>query len=152
MTLSSDQSWMQIALQEAEKAYAEDEVPVGAIIVRDHEVLATDHNRSGQKQDPLAHAEKLVIEKLISQGYKFLQDCTLFVTIEPCLMCAGMIIWSRIGRVVFGASDPKAGAAGSVYNVLLDNQLNHNPDLTSGVLAEECSSLMKKFFRKKRSK
>ena len=150
MNSADDQHWMEFALTEAEKAYSENEIPVGAVIVRANEIIASDHNRTRQKQDPLAHAEKLVIEKLIREGEKFLQDCTLYVTVEPCLMCAGAIIWSRLGRVVFGAHDPKAGASSSVYNALQDKQFNHNPVLTTGVLNDRCADLMKRFFASKR--
>lgn len=148
----SDKKWMQIALQEAGSAFAEDEVPIGAVLIKDDELICKDHNRTNQLADPLAHAEKLVIEEALAGGEKFLQDCTLYVTVEPCLMCAGMIIWSRVGKVVFGCFDSKAGAVGSIYNALLDRSFNHNPQVFSGILEKECAALMTDYFQQKRIK
>lgn len=145
-----DLFWMKIALDEARSAFYEDEVPIGAVLVKNNKLIHKDHNRINQLNDPLAHAEKLVIASAIEAGEKFLNDYTLYVTVEPCLMCSGSIIWSRIGRVVYGCKDPKAGAAGSIYNTLLDRNLNHNPELRSGILEVECSKLMKDFFKKLR--
>jgi len=142
-----DEFWMNIAIDEARSAFHENEVPIGAVMVKNNELISKEHNRTNQLNDPLAHAEKLVIETVINSGEKFLNDYTLYVTVEPCLMCAGTIIWSRIGRVVYGCKDPKAGAAGSIYNSLQDQNLNHNPELRSGVLEVECSNLMKDFFK-----
>ncbi|MBN1948691.1 MAG: nucleoside deaminase, partial [Candidatus Cloacimonetes bacterium] len=133
----TDSNWMQAALEEAGAALRSDEIPIGAVLVQKNSVLAADHNRTREMNDPLAHAEKLVIEKVLKSGTKYLQDCTLYITVEPCLMCAGMIIWSRVGRVVYGCSDPKAGCAGSIYNALQDRNFNHQPELISGVLATE---------------
>ena len=146
----SNEYWMKFALKEARLAFQEDEVPIGAILVKDNKIIATEHNRTGQLKSGLAHAEKLVIEKIISSGEKYLYDYSLFVTVEPCLMCAGIIIWSRVGKVVFGCYDPKAGAVGSIYNVLLDKSFNHNPVVISGVKEKECSELISTFFQKKR--
>ena len=142
--------WMRIALEEASTAFAEDEVPVGAVLVKNDKLIFRNHNRTNQFNDPTAHAEKLIIEEAIKTGDKFLQDCTLYVTVEPCLMCAGMIIWSRVGKVVFGCYDPKAGAAGSIYNALLDKSFNHNPQVFSGILEKECAALLTDYFRQKR--
>ena len=149
-TFKSNEDWMKIALEQAQLAFRKDEVPIGALLVRNNNLIAANHNRTNQLNDPLAHAEKLTIEKAIKQGNKFLYDCTLYVTVEPCLMCAGTIIWSRVGKVVFGCYDPKAGAVGTIYNALQDSNFNHNPEVISGVLANECSELITRFFRKKR--
>ena len=145
-----DEYWMKIAIDEARSALQNNEVPIGAILVKNNELIASAHNQTNVDQNSLAHAEKLVIEKVISSGEKFLNDYSLYVTVEPCLMCAGIIIWSRVGKVVFGCYDEKAGAAGSIYNALLDKNLNHNPELVSGVCEEECSKLMRDFFKSKR--
>lgn len=144
--------WMQIALSEARLAYIENEIPIGAVLVKDNKLICKNHNRTNQFKDPLAHAEKLVIEEAIKNGEKFLQDYVLYVTVEPCLMCAGLIIWSRIGKVVFGCYDEKAGVVGSIYNALLDKSFNHNPEVVSGILANECSDLITRFFKEKRKK
>jgi tRNA(adenine34) deaminase len=142
--------WMSLALGEARQALTEDEVPIGAILVRDNQIVAADHNRTRQTSDPLAHAEKLIIDRIMAHKIKYLQEYSLYVTLEPCLMCAGMMIWARLGLLVFGASDPKAGAVGSIYNVLNDKSFNHKPDVLRGVLGVECSELLKNFFMKKR--
>ena len=149
--MHSDKYWMKLALQEANSAFHIDEVPIAALLVKDDKLVAKAHNLTRTRQDNLAHAEKLVIEKVIAAGEKFLYDYTLYVTVEPCLMCAGIIIWSRVGRVVFGAADAKAGAAGSVYNALLDKSFNHHPQLRFGVLESECRQIMQDFFLKKRN-
>ncbi|RLC56592.1 MAG: cytosine deaminase [Candidatus Cloacimonadota bacterium] len=145
-----DEYWMKFAIDEARSAFQENEVPIGAILVKDNKLIASEHNRTNVSNSGLSHAEKLVIEKIIANGEKFLNDYTLYVTVEPCLMCAGIIIWTRVGKVVFGCYDEKAGAAGSIYNALLDKNFNHNPELISGVCEEECSTLLKDFFRSKR--
>jgi tRNA(adenine34) deaminase len=145
-----DRYWMERALQEARLALEENEVPVGAVLVKDDILVAADHNRTRQLSNPLAHAEKLCIEKVLAQGESHLYQYTLYVTLEPCVMCAGAIIWSRVGRVVFGASDDKAGAAGSIYNVLLDKSFNHHPQLRSGVMARECGAILSEFFAARR--
>lgn len=146
-----DKYWMKVALEEARSAFQENEVPIGAVLVKNNKLIYKDHNRTNQLSDPLAHAEKLIIEAAIKNGSKFLQDCTLYVTVEPCLMCAGTIIWSRVGKVVFGCHDEKAGAVGSIYNALMDKSLNHNPKVVSSILADECAALMVDFFREKRT-
>jgi len=142
---------MELALSEAKLALAEDEIPVGAVLVRDNQVVASNHNRTRQLFNPLAHAEKLIIDKVLAEGEKFLQDYTLYVTLEPCLMCSGILIWSRLGRLVYAAADSKAGCVGSVYNALCDASFNHHPVVTSGILAEESSQLLKDFFKSKRN-
>ncbi len=146
----TDVSFMKIALAEAQKAAAEDEIPVGACLVKDGELILKDHNRTRQLQNPLAHAEKLILDQAQSLGLKHMQECTLYITLEPCLMCSGMIILSRVGRVVYGCADPKAGAAGSIYHSLKDKRFNHRPEIKRGVLAEECSLILTDFFRNKR--
>jgi tRNA(adenine34) deaminase len=141
---------MRLALDEARRAASEDEIPVGAVLVKDGELVAAQHNRTRQFADPLAHAEKLLIDKILASKIKYLQDYTLYVTLEPCLMCAGMMIWSRLGTLVFGASDPKAGAVGSIYNVLADKSFNHHPRIVRGLLEEDCAALLKDFFQSRR--
>ena len=143
---------MEIALEEAKKAWIEGEVPVGAVITdSEGRILAADHNRCISLSDPTAHAEILVIRKAakIKKNYR-LNNTTLVVTIEPCPMCAGAAINARIEKLVFGAYDPKAGAAGSVYDIANGKKLNHNIEVVSGILSEKCSSLLKKFFEMKR--
>lgn len=146
----NDEYYMSIALAEAQKAAAEDEIPVGACLVRDGDIILKDHNRTRAQQNPLAHCEKLILDEAQNMGLKYLQDCTLYVTLEPCLMCSGMIIHSRVGRVVYGASDPKTGTCGSVYQALLDKNFNHHPELVRGVLARDCALVLTDFFHNKR--
>ncbi len=146
----ADKHWMALAISEAEIATQEDEVPIGAVLVKDNQLIIAEHNRTRQNNNPLAHAEKLIIDKITASGTKYLQDYTLYVTLEPCMMCAGMLIWSRLGRLVFAAHDPKAGAVGSIYNVLKDKQFNHRPLVTSGVMKDEAGALLKLFFQSKR--
>ena len=150
MEMDNHQKWMQLAIAEARLAADEDEIPVGAVLVKGEELLGGDHNRTRQTGDPTAHAEKLLIDKIVGSKIKYLQECTLYVTLEPCVMCAGMMIWARLGCVVIGASDPKAGAVGSIYNVLADKSFNHHPRVLRGVEEAECSRLLKEFFQKKR--
>ena len=142
--------WMHLALAEARQALIEDEIPVGAVLVHNGELVAADDNRTRQNADPLAHAEKMLIDKILASKIKYLQQYTLYVTLEPCLMCAGMMVWSRLGTLVFGASDPKAGAVGSIYNVLADKSFNHHPQVVRGVLETECSALLRDFFQERR--
>lgn len=149
--MKPDEYWMQLALQEAEIAKSADEVPIGAVLVKDDRLVAKAHNRTNKSRNALQHAEKLVIEKALQQGEKYLYDYTLYVTVEPCLMCAGIIILARVGRLVFGCYDPKAGAVGSIYNVLLDKSFNHHPEIRQGVLEEECSAIITEFFRTKKN-
>lgn len=141
---------MSIALEEARLAALEDEIPVGAVLVREGELVLRDHNRTRQLANPLAHAEKLLVDKILLSKIKYLQDYSLYVTLEPCLMCAGALIWSRIGRLVIGARDPKAGAVGSIYNVLTDKSFNHHPEIVRGVLEADSSAILKGFFARKR--
>jgi tRNA(adenine34) deaminase len=143
-----DEKWMKMALRQAQIAMEAGEIPIGTVIVKDNQIIASAHNLTSQ--NPLYHAEKLAIESLLPNPDKFLYDCALYCTIEPCAMCAGIMIWARIGKVVFGAYDDKAGACGSLYNLLQDANMNHNPLVTGGVLADECRLLMQTFFQKKR--
>lgn len=142
--------WMRQALQEARLAREENEVPVGAVLVKDNELICAEHNRTRQLANPLAHAEKLIIDKILASKIKYLQDFRLYVTLEPCLMCAGMLIWSRLGSLVIGAADPKAGAVGSIYNVLADKSFNHHPSVVRGILETDCAALLRDFFSAKR--
>jgi tRNA(adenine34) deaminase len=148
----TDDEAMELAFVEAQAATLHDDVPVGAVVVRDGQVIARRHNERERTGDPTAHAEVLAIRDAASIiGHWRLLNCTLYVTLEPCFMCAGALVNARIGRVVFGATDPKAGAAGSLTNVLADGRLNHNPPVEGGVLAESCSHILKAFFAAKRT-
>ena len=143
--------YMRLALIEAGKAAACGEVPIGAIVVRDGDVIATAHNRRETDRDPTAHAEVLAIRSAAAAlGAWRLGGCTLYVTIEPCPMCAGAIVLARIDQLVFGAPDPKAGACGTLMDVVRDERLNHQVDVVGGVLAEECAGLMREFFARRR--
>jgi tRNA(adenine34) deaminase len=142
---------MRLALAEAELALSHDDVPVGAVIVHDGAVVGAGHNERERRQDPTAHAEMIAIRAAASAlGSWRLLDCVLYVTLEPCAQCAGAIVLARIPRVVFGTLDPKAGAAGSVLDVLAEPRLNHRPSVSGGVLAAECAALLVDFFRARR--
>jgi len=144
---------MKLAIEEAKKAKKIGEVPIGAIIVHDQDVIAAGYNIRETTQTTLSHAELIAIERANEKiGSWRLEDCTLYVTIEPCPMCAGAIIQSRIKRVVFGATDPKAGCAGTIINLLQMDEFNHQVEITNGVLKNECQELMKQFFKKIRNK
>lgn len=146
-----DERWMARALELARDAAARDEVPVGAVIVRDGVVLGEGHNLTVTEADPTTHAEIVAIRRASEAlGDWRLVGATLYVSLEPCAMCAGAIVLARIPRVVFGAHDPKAGMAGSLENLLQDSRLNHRCDVTSGVMAEEASVILKTFFQSKR--
>jgi tRNA(adenine34) deaminase len=142
-----DEYFMQLALREAEAAVAHDDVPIGCVIVRAGEVIGAAANERELRGDPTAHAEILALREAARAmaGWRLL-DTVLYVTLEPCAMCAGAIVLARVPRVVFGASDPKAGAAGSVLDVLAEPRLNHRPDVAGGLLAEESGELLKRFF------
>ena len=149
--VSRDEMWMARALELARGAEALGEVPIGAVIVRGDSVLAEGGNRTIGDADPTAHAEILAIRAAAArQGEWRLLDTTLYVTLEPCAMCAGAIVLARIPRVVFAAHDPKAGMGGSLENLLQDERLNHRCALTSGIMAEEASTMLKAFFRARR--
>jgi len=145
--------FMRQALQEAEAAEEEGEVPIGAVIVHgERKVIASDHNRREQLRDPTAHAEMLAITQAAEAlGSWRLEDCTLYVTLEPCPMCAGAILQARIPRVVYGADDSKAGAVQSIFKLLSDVRLNHQCSLVSGILAEPCGSILTRFFQRQRA-
>ena len=142
---------MRLAIEQAHLAEEHGDVPIGAVIIRDGEVVAAAANERELDSDATAHAELLAIQRAsrLLGGWR-LADTTICTTLEPCAMCAGAIVWSRIPHVVYGASDPKAGAAGSVMNVLAEPAFNHRPEVTSGVLAEECGELLKRFFAARR--
>jgi tRNA(adenine34) deaminase len=151
--LKVQQYYMQEALKEAQKAFQEEEVPVGAVIVHQDKIIARGHNQVERLKDPTAHAEILVITSAANYlGTKWLHQASLYVTIEPCSMCAGALVLARIKNLYFGASDPKAGASGSVVNIVNHKKLNHRIKVTKGILQAECSSLLKNFFKKKRNK
>jgi tRNA(adenine34) deaminase len=147
----TDVEAMAHALQEARKALAHDDVPVGAVVVAGNEVLAAAHNERELRADPTAHAEILALRAAAERlGRWRLADTTLYVTLEPCPMCAGAAVAGRVGRIVYGAADEKAGAAYSLYNIVQDPRLNHECRLTTGVLAEESAALLQEFFLAKR--
>jgi tRNA(adenine34) deaminase len=146
-----DEYYMRLALREAERALEQDEVPIGAVVVREGEVLAAARNERELRHDPTAHAEVLALREAGQKlgGWR-LPDAVLYVTIEPCAMCAGAIVWARVPRVVYGAADAKAGAAGSVLDVLGEPRLNWRPEVAGGLLADECAALMTNFFGSRR--
>lgn len=147
----SDEHWMRQALKLAQQAAEQDEVPVGAIIVHENKIIASAFNQREQLADPTAHAEMIAITQAASHLNSWrLLDCSLFVTLEPCPMCAGAILQSRIPRIVYGALDPKAGAVVSLYQLLNDPRLNHRCETLSGVLANECGRILTEFFDRKR--
>jgi len=146
-----DGHWMRLALEEAEKAFEADEVPVGACIVKDDRLIGKGHNLIEELKDPTAHAEIIAIGAAAATlSSRYLNDSVLYVTLEPCLMCCGAIIQARISRLVFSARDPKAGAVVSLYNVLSDTRLNHRVPFSEGLCAEEAAGLLSGFFKKKR--
>jgi tRNA(adenine34) deaminase len=143
----TDDDAMRLALDQAAAAIAHDDVPIGAVVVRDGEVIAARHNERELTADPTAHAEVLAIRDAANVvGHWRLLDCTLYVTLEPCVMCAGALVNARIGRVVFAATDPKAGAVASLYELCSDPRLNHRPPVTAGVRADEAGALLRTFF------
>jgi tRNA(adenine34) deaminase len=146
-----DDYFMRLALREAERAMEHDDVPIGAVIVHEGEVLATGRNERELRQDPTAHAEVIALREAAARlGSWRVLDSVLYVTLEPCAMCAGAIVLARVPRIVFGARDPKAGAAGSVLDVLAQPQLNHRPEVAGGLLAAECGALLSSFFASRR--
>ena len=146
-----DRKYMRIALEEAEKAKGKMEVPIGAVIVLNDEIIARAHNLRESKQSSTAHAELMAIEQACKKvGSWRLEDAVLYVTLEPCPMCSGAIILSRIKRVVYGASDPKAGCAGTFMNLLTDERFNHQCEVTSGLLEKECGDILTNFFKELR--
>ena len=149
----SDEHFMRLALREAERALNHDDVPVGAVLVHDGEVLGAGHNERELRQDPSAHAEMIALRAgARALGSWRLLDTVLYVTLEPCAMCAGAIVLGRIPRVVYGTADPKAGAAGSVLDILAEPRLNHRPAVEGGLLAQECAALLVEFFAARRGR
>jgi tRNA(adenine34) deaminase len=148
-----DDHFMGLALREARRALQHDDVPIGAVVVRDGEVIGMGHNERELRQDPTAHAEVLALrEAAAAVGSWRVLDSVLYVTLEPCAMCAGAIVLARVPRVVFGCSDPKAGAAGSVLDVLGEPRLNHRPVVAGGLLEDECATLLRAFFADRRGR
>jgi tRNA(adenine34) deaminase len=151
MPNKSDKEFMQIAIKEAKFAEENGDVPIGAVIVYENHIIGKAYNQREQLQDPTAHAEIIAL----TQAAAFLESwrligCTMYVTLEPCTMCAGALVLARIDRLVYGCDDPKTGAVRSLYNIVTDQRLNHIIDVTSGVLAEECSGLLQQFFLQRR--
>ncbi len=148
-----DVVWMELALEQARLAAEAGEVPVGALVIKDGEMVGRGHNRNLLDHDPTAHAEIVALRQAAERlGNHRLGGCTVYATIEPCAMCAGALIHARVSRLVYGASDPKAGAAGSILKVLNHPGLNHQMEVTAGVLAQECSEILQAFFRQKRTR
>jgi tRNA(adenine34) deaminase len=146
-----DDYFMRLALREAEQALEHEDVPIGAVVVREGEVLAAAHNERELRQDPTAHAEILALRAAArALGSWRVLDAVLYVTLEPCAMCAGAVVLARVPRVVFAASDPKAGACGSVLDVFSEPRLNHRPEVAGGLLAEDSAALLSSFFASRR--
>ncbi len=151
--MTQDEKYMKAAIREAKKAYALDEVPIGCVIVQNDKIIARGYNRRNTDKNALAHAEMSAIKKASKKtGDWRLEDCTMYVTLEPCQMCAGAIVQSRLGKVVIGSMNPKAGCAGSVINLLQMKQFNHQVEMVTGVLEEECSTMLSGFFQELREK
>jgi tRNA(adenine34) deaminase len=149
--LEPDRRWMRLALKEAERAFEEGEVPVGAVVVKDGVLVGRGRNAVERLNDPTAHAEILAVSAACEAlGTKFLDGCTLYVTLEPCPMCAGALVWARLSRLVFGALDAKAGAVETLYAIPQDARLNHRVEVVSGVEAEAAAGLLRAFFRQRR--
>jgi len=153
MTDDRDQAYMAEALAEAMKAFDADEVPVGAVIVHNGKIIGRAHDQRELLNDPTAHAEMIAITQAASALESWrLDDCTMYVTLEPCVMCAGAIVLARLPRLVYGAANPKAGAVGTLYDIPRDARLNHTVEVTSGVLERECGEILTEFFSRKRNK
>jgi tRNA(adenine34) deaminase len=146
-----DQTYMKLTIEKAHIAEENGDVPIGAIIVYQNQIIGRAYNQREQLQDPTAHAEIIALTQAAAflESWR-LRDCTMYVTLEPCPMCAGALVLARIDRLVYGCDDPKTGAIKSLYNIATDERLNHIIDVTSGVLAEECSGLLQQFFRRRR--
>lgn len=148
-----DERYMKEAIKQAKKAYALDEVPIGCVIVQDNKIIARGYNRRNTDKNALAHAEISAIKKASKKtGDWRLEDCTMYVTLEPCQMCAGAIVQSRMKKVVIGAMNPKAGCAGSVINILQMKQFNHQAEMENGILEKECADMLSTFFKELREK
>ena len=147
----TDEFYMREALKEARLAFDEDEVPVGAVIVQAGQVIARGHNQIEQLKDPTAHAEMIALTSAANHlRSKWLNDCVLYVTIEPCSMCAGALVLARVAKIYYGAPDPKTGACGSVFDIAHNRKLNHRIQVKAGILADECGAMLTGFFQKKR--
>ena len=150
-TMTNDEKFMKLAIKEAYKAEALDEVPVGCVIVKDNKVIARGHNLRESKQDPTLHAEIVAIRKACKKLHNWrLEDTTIYITIEPCAMCAGTILWARCKKIVYGANDLKGGAITSSLKLFDAPNINHHPEIVGGVLKEECADIIKSYFKKKR--
>jgi len=149
--IKEDEQFMRIAIDAAQIAEENDDVPIGAVIVYKDQIIGKAYNQREQLKDPTAHAEIIALTQAASalQTWR-LNGCTMYVTLEPCPMCAGALVLSRVDRLVFGCNDPKTGACGSLYDIVRDERLNHRLEVTTGVLAEQCSKLLQDFFQKKR--
>jgi tRNA(adenine34) deaminase len=142
---------MRLAIREAERALEHDDVPIGAVVVQEGEVLGVGHNERELRSDPTAHAEMIALREAARRlGSWRVLDAVLYVTLEPCAMCAGAIVLARVPRVIYGTSDPKAGAAGSVLDILAEPRLNHRPEVAGGLLAPECAAVLRAFFGSRR--
>ena len=151
--MTQDEKYMRAAIREAKKAYALEEVPIGCVIVQNGKIIARGYNRRNTDKNTLAHAEIAAIKKASKKtGDWRLEDCTMYVTLEPCQMCAGAIVQSRLAKVVIGSMNPKAGCAGSVINLLQMKEFNHQVEMVKGVLEEECSAMLSGFFQELREK
>ena len=151
--MTQDEKYMKAAIREAKKAYKLDEVPIGCVIAQNEKIIARGYNRRNTDKNTLAHAELSAIKKASKKtGDWRLEDCTMYVTLEPCQMCAGAIVQSRLGKVVIGSMNPKAGCAGSVINLLQMKQFNHQVEMETGILEEECSTMLSGFFQELREK
>ena len=150
--MTEHEKWMEFALKEAEQAYRRKEVPIGAVIIRENRIVGKGYNQIETLRDPTAHAEIIAITAAASQlDNHRLENCTMYVTLEPCAMCAGAIVLARIPTLVYGASDPKAGACGTLYNIVQDERLNHRVELVKGILELKCRGVLKDFFSKLRT-
>jgi tRNA(adenine34) deaminase len=148
---SHHDKFMREALKLAETAYIKDEVPVGAVVVHQNRIIGRGFNQVEMLCDPTAHAEMLALSAACTTLHqKYLSDCTLYVTLEPCMMCSGAAVWSKLKQIVFGAMDEKAGSCGTVFNLASNRKLNHQTEIIQGVLEHECSQILKRFFRSKR--
>ncbi|MGK7368621.1 MAG: tRNA adenosine(34) deaminase TadA [Candidatus Halalkalibacterium sp. M3_1C_030] len=149
--MNKHQQYMQKAFLLAEQAYDEKEIPVGALVVKDDRIIGKGYNQTERLKDATAHAEMLAISAACSTlENKYLDGCTLYVTLEPCPMCAGALVWSKIDRIVFGAADANAGACGSILNIASNHKLNHQVEVIQGIMEEDCEWILKQFFRERR--
>jgi tRNA(adenine34) deaminase len=149
--LTEDEKWMEFALKEADQAHRRKEVPIGAVVIAENRIIGRGYNQTDTLQDPTAHAEMIAITAASTYiGSRRVENCTMYVTLEPCAMCAGAIVLARIPRLVYGAPDPKAGACGTLYNIVQDKRLNHRVDLKGGVLEHRCGGILSEFFKQLR--